>query len=127
MQLPPNSIIASGPVIIENNKVLLNKHGNDEFWKFPGGTVEDFDIPFEETAVRETKEELGIDIEIIKPLNTLMAKKDDKGVVVLVHFLAKRIGEIKPAKDIQEWKWIDINNMPNDLAPNIKPILDSLE
>lgn len=35
-------IIASGPVIIENNKVLLNRHGEDdkakEYWKFVGGT-----------------------------------------------------------------------------------------
>ena len=32
----PKIIIVSGPVIIENNKVLLNKHGEDNFWKFCG-------------------------------------------------------------------------------------------
>jgi len=35
-------IIASGPVIIENGKVLLNKHGDDKFWKFLGGKVENW-------------------------------------------------------------------------------------
>ena len=30
-------IVASGPVIVENNKVLLNQHGDDNFWKFCGG------------------------------------------------------------------------------------------
>jgi len=32
-------IIASGPVIVENNKVLLNQHGDTDFWKFCGGKV----------------------------------------------------------------------------------------
>ena len=58
-------IIASGPVIVENNKVLLNKHGEDNFWKFCGGRVEDFEIDLEETAKREVNEEMGLEIEIL--------------------------------------------------------------
>ena len=30
-------IITSGSVIVENNKVLLNKDKKDNFWKFCGG------------------------------------------------------------------------------------------
>ena len=55
-------IIASGPVIIENKQVLLNKHGDTPFWKFCGGRVEDFDVDLIECAKREVKEEMGIDI-----------------------------------------------------------------
>lgn len=124
----PNIIIASGPVIIENNKVLLNKHGDDNFWKFPGGKVEDFDLSLEEIAKKEVKEEMGIDVEIIKPLRTLLLPKPNEhdSYVVLVHFLAKRIGEIKPGKDIREWKWIEINNLPEDVAPNVKEVINKL-
>jgi ADP-ribose pyrophosphatase YjhB (NUDIX family) len=46
MKLPANSIIASGPVIIENNNVLLNREQKEDGvtpWMFPGGEVEDFD------------------------------------------------------------------------------------
>ena len=32
--------IASGPVIIKDGRVLLDKH-DDPFWKFPGGKVID--------------------------------------------------------------------------------------
>jgi len=39
----PKIIIASGPVIVEDGKVLLNKHGGTTFSKFCGGRVEDFD------------------------------------------------------------------------------------
>ncbi len=76
----PKIIIASGPVIIENNKVLLNKHGDDNFWKFPGGKVENFDFKdwnnsLEEAAKREVKEEMGIGVKIINPLKTMMIPK----------------------------------------------------
>lgn len=37
-------IIASGPVIVEDGKVLLNKHGEDNFWKFCGGQAEEDDL-----------------------------------------------------------------------------------
>jgi len=33
-------IIASGPVIIEEGKLLVNKDGKDDFYKIPGGTIE---------------------------------------------------------------------------------------
>ena len=58
MILPPKTIIASGPVIIEDNKVLLNrenKNGQITEWFFPGGEVEDFDISLEEACKREVK------------------------------------------------------------------------
>ena len=65
MRLPPNSIISSGPVIVENGKVLLNKEKKDRgapLFMFPGGEVENFDMPLEETCRREAKEEMGIDL-----------------------------------------------------------------
>lgn len=122
-----NIIIASGPVIIENGKVLVNKHGDTSFWKFPGGQVEDFsELSLEEHAKREVKEEMGIDIEIIRPLSTLMTTKGED-VVVLVHYLATRVGEVQPGKDIREWKWLPVDALPDDCAPNIKPIVEEVK
>lgn len=120
-------IIASGPVIVENNKVLLNQHGDTDFWKFCGGRVENFETDLAENAKREAKEEMGIDIEILdeNPFITFTRKENEKGKfdVILVHFLAKRIGEISPGEDIREWNWLDIDNLPKNLGPNIIPAL----
>ena len=55
------TIIAAGPVIIENEKVLLNKEQKDygiTRWLFPGGKKENNETP-EETCTREVKEEIG--------------------------------------------------------------------
>jgi 8-oxo-dGTP diphosphatase len=135
MKLPNNSIIASGPVIIEeiDGKLctLLNKHKPTKErlnpqWQFCGGEVEDFDQTLEEAAKREAKEEMGIDIEIEKLLDVSLAKRDDGSLAILVHYLAKRIGEIKPGDEIAEWGWFPLNELPTDCAPNIKPVIKKL-
>jgi 8-oxo-dGTP pyrophosphatase MutT (NUDIX family) len=121
-------IIASGPVIVEGDKVLLNKHGDTAFWKFCGGRVEDFDLDLQEAARREVKEEMGIGIEILdqEPFITFTTKETPEGKidVILVHWLAKRLGEIKSGADIKEWRWLPLNDLTKeDLEPNIIPTL----
>lgn len=125
--LPQDTIVASGPIIIENNKVLLNKEKKGDYitpWLFPGGKMENLDDDLEDICRREAKEEMGIGLEIIRPLSTLILKRPEKeSYAVLVHFLAKRIGEIKPAEDIAKWDWFDIHNLPEDCAPNVKEVI----
>ena len=116
-------IIASGPVIIENEKVLLDKQGNDDFWKFCGGRVHDYSVSLEDRAKERAKEELGIDMEIIRPLKPMVVETPEK-IVILIHYLANRIGDIKPGEGIREWDWFDIHNLPEDTAPNIKPVIE---
>ena len=133
MELPPGTIIAAGPVIIEDGKVLLNRErkvdGEESpYFMFPGGTVEDFSIPLEEVAKREAKEEVGIDIEIIRPLRTLIVSRPGKDTfAILVHYLATRIGEIVPGPETIEWGWYDIDNLPKNCAPNVVEIIEDLK
>jgi len=131
--IKPKIIIVSGPVIIEHNKVLLNQHGNVKHWKFPGGKLEKFDFTdwneaLEETARREVKEEMGIDIKIIRPLKPMVVPHPEHNdeYVVLIHFLAERIGKISPGADIDVWNWFPLDKLPDNLAPNITPILNSI-
>lgn len=129
MNLPAHTILVSGPVIIENKKVLLNrsytKDGTERaVFMFPGGKVENFDAPLEETAKREVMEELGIEIKILRPLKTLIAKRiDSDGYAILVHYLARRIGEVQGGKDTVEWQWFDIWHLPENVTPNVREII----
>lgn len=117
-------VIASGPVIIEYEKVLLDKHGNDKFWKFPGGTINQKE-DLEECAKKRAKDELGIGIEIIRPLKPIIIWKKNKAII-LIHWLAKRKGKIKPSTHVREWAWHDIKKLPKDIAPNIMPVVKSI-
>lgn len=139
MKRAQNIIVASGPVIIENGEVLLNKHGDDDFWKFLGGRVELEDIDgedsLEDACRRETKEENGFDVEIICPLKPMLIPKpgSKNEFVVLIHFLAKRKGKIKLRSDINEFKKFNVQKLvkgayKEKFAPNIIPVLkDYLE
>jgi 8-oxo-dGTP pyrophosphatase MutT (NUDIX family) len=120
-------IIVSGPVIVENNRVLLNKSGVDDFWKFCGGRIESFEEGLVDAARREVKEEMGIEIELLNAAPFIMYVEkntaDGTADVLLAHYLAKRIGEIVASEDIREWQWFDLRNLPDKLAPNILPTL----
>ncbi len=118
---------ASGSVIIENGKVLLDKHGDDEFWKFPGGKQLDTNN-FQENTIKEVKEELGIEVTPKGDPCILIFEREHNKVkeyVILIHYLADRLTEeTTKDKDIREYKWIEVKNLPSDCAPNIKPVLD---
>tara|TARA_Y100000034_G_C6799489_1_gene358602 strand:- start:292 stop:726 length:435 start_codon:yes stop_codon:yes gene_type:complete len=117
--------IASGPVIVEGGKVLLDKHGDDEFWKFPGGThIGGKD--FLDTARFRVKEELGIDVELGGEPCVLAFDRSHKGTkeyVLLIHYKAERKGEIKKGEMVREFDWFDVNSLPEDVALNIEPVL----
>lgn len=125
-------IVASGPVIIENGKLLVNKDDKDDFYKLPGGTVEENDDLIS-ACHRETKEENNAEIEIIKPLNPMIIYKNpqtsQKMTIVLIHYLArlKNKKEIKPMPPIREVKWLDIEEIKQGkfiVAPNIKFLIE---
>ena len=69
---------------------------------------------------------MGIDVELKGKPCVLAFERDHNGVkeyIILLHYLAKRKGEVKKGKDVTEFKWLDANKLPKDVAPNIKPVL----
>ena len=121
-------IIASGPVIVENGKVLLNKHGDDNFWKFCGGKVEDYNTNLADNAKREVKEEMGIDIDVLdkKPYIMHITKETPDGDmdIILVHFLAKGSERSIRARTYANGIGLTSVIFRKTFAPNIKPVLE---
>jgi len=120
------TIIASGPVIIEDGKLLVDKDDKDDFYKLPGGTIKENSETLEEACHRKVKEEINGEIEIIKPLHPKVLWENpqtkEKMTIILVSYQAKLLNknEIKPIAPTQEIKWLDlkeIDKWKNQVSP----------
>lgn len=62
----PNSIVPACTVVTRNaaGSVLLIRRTDNQLWALPGGAME-FGESVSQTAVREVREETGLDVEII--------------------------------------------------------------
>jgi len=127
-------IIASGPVIIENGKLLVTMDKKDDFYKIPGGTLER-EESLEECAIRELKEETSFSCDLIKKLSTMRLKKRPKTNEIinieLHHYNAKLKNRISNYKSFNYKghiiKWLDIEDIKNNkysVAPNIKFLIE---
>ncbi|SFJ26530.1 ADP-ribose pyrophosphatase YjhB, NUDIX family [Halobacillus dabanensis] len=61
----PKHIVSAATIILNENKEILLIKGPKRGWEMPGGQVEEGES-LKEAAVREAKEECGLDIEVSK-------------------------------------------------------------
>ena len=110
-----NPAPASGVILIEDDRLLWVQRRFDpskKLWTLPAGFVE-YDEHVAECAVRETKEETGLDVEIIRLFGAYMAMDDPRTQVVLNLYLARRVGgEIKPGDDAIDARFYPIDEPP---------------
>lgn len=62
---PPKHIVSAATIVFNDQQEILLIKGPRRGWEMPGGQVEEGES-LKEAAVRETKEETGIDIEVTK-------------------------------------------------------------
>ncbi|MCM3444245.1 NUDIX hydrolase [Metabacillus halosaccharovorans] len=87
---PPKHIVSAATIVInKEDKILLIK-GPKRGWEMPGGQVEEGES-LKDAAIRETKEETGIDIEVIKFCGVFQNVKNS---ICNTLFLAKPIGGV---------------------------------
>lgn len=101
-----------------NTEILLIKHINSGHWSFPKGHVEENETETE-TAIREIKEETGIDV-IIDPsfreTVSYFPKKDTQKIVVYFIAKAKNYDYIPQEEEISDIKWVDIGHATTILS-----------
>ncbi|MDP2647787.1 MAG: NUDIX domain-containing protein [Candidatus Yanofskybacteria bacterium] len=123
----------------EEGKILLQRridpkipsaHGK---WEFPGGKVESHESA-EQTAIRESKEEIGCDIKLIRKLPIVVTQswektdgeKLDVEVCCYEAILMSGIGQPLDKK-VSEVVWLHKEEIQNlDTLPAIKDFIDAL-
>ena len=95
-----------------NTEILLIKHVNSGHWSFPKGHVEEGETE-EETALREVKEETGIDILVDTSFRETVQyypRKDTQKIVVYFLGKARNYDFVPQEEEIAAIKWVEIGN-----------------
>jgi ADP-ribose pyrophosphatase YjhB (NUDIX family) len=114
-----NPVPAAGVVVVEEGKVLMVRRKFEPRageWTLPAGFVE-YDEHVEECAVRETREETGLEVEITRLFGAYMAMDDPRVQVVLLLYLVRRVGgSLQPGDDASEAGYFPLDSPPGRIA-----------
>ncbi len=110
-------------IINEQNEVLLllrKKPPEVDCWSIPGGSVKIFET-VEDAIIREVKEELNVDIKIVKLLGvTNHILKQEKTHWVSPVFLVQITGNQTPLNvepdSHHDLRWFPINELPHNIT-----------
>lgn len=121
-------IIMASVAIFDNDKLLVAKRSEHEqflsgYWTGIGGKLEDSDVSIAEAAIREAKEETGLDVEIIRPLLVREFTREDRPGIMTVEitYLVKlKAGtDIASSGEHSELRWVN-----QEEAANLSPLTD---
>jgi 8-oxo-dGTP diphosphatase len=101
--------------------LVIKREKNDEHkpgvWEIAGGRLEPGEDPVEGLK-RETKEETGLEIEVLNPLGIHHFTRDDGQKITMVVFLCKPLTEkVKLSKEHTKDEWLDLDADISKLFP----------
>lgn len=130
--------VGFGVMILKEGKVLLGKRHDDPekassmmhgegTWTMPGGKM-DFGETFLEACYREAFEETGLKIK--KDTLKLISLTDN--IIPDVHFVTAGFlcedftgkPKVMEPDEITEWKWYDLNDLPANVFPPSREVLE---
>jgi 8-oxo-dGTP diphosphatase len=129
---PDRPFLAVSVAIWRGGEALLVRRARPpmaSIWSFPGGLVETGER-LEDAAVREVREETGLDVEIVAPIDRAeVIRRDATGKVerhyVIMVFAGRYIsGEARAGDDADAVAWVDLSQLDGyELTPDTARIL----
>jgi 8-oxo-dGTP pyrophosphatase MutT (NUDIX family) len=115
------NILKAGGIIINPNGELLLYKNADRGYSFPKGHVDPGE-QVEETAIREIREETGLEVKIIRPLPDMSYLNPhlNKNVLIKMFLMEPISGELTPEEDGDELVWTTYVDALSYLDPNKK-------
>jgi len=117
-------------IILKDKKLLQLWPPEGPLWLYPGGRLENGDEDYEKALRREIKEELGVEIEIIKPAEIVIWSINGEHHRYGVFFLCELLDEeskIKLSHEHEKYEWVSYEELmehyskhPERAKPGIK-------
>ncbi len=100
-------------VINDTNEILLSKRGDFGVWALPGGRVDSGEL-LHESAIREVREETGLEVEIVRPIGLYFQEGRSRMNVL---YQAKPIGGelFKRSDETLDNRFFARDELPEDL------------
>jgi len=121
--------IVTAAAMMKNGKVLIAQRqagSHMEYrWEFPGGKLEPDETP-EECIVREIKEELDMEIEVIDIYKVVKFKYEEKDILLLCYLCKVMKGEGETL-ECNDFRWVGKDELAGfDFVPADLPIVEKL-
>jgi ADP-ribose pyrophosphatase YjhB (NUDIX family) len=121
-------------VLDECNRLLLMKRSDSGCWGLPGGATEPGEV-VEYAAKRETFEEVQLEVGEMSLFGVFSGPElyykypngDEVYNVTVVYRSHDWRGEIKLNAEHTEWKWFAATEIPDDISPPIKPVIEQFK
>ena len=124
-----NLLVSTIALIDDENKILIGKRplgkAFEKLWEFPGGKVEKNET-VEQAIIRETKEEINIDLSMncIAPLAFSTYRNENVNIVILL-FISRKWHLEPICKFHTELKWVKANSLNQYKMPSANTYLIS--
>lgn len=114
-----NPIPGAGVIVYDSRGALLVRRAHPPrigSWCLPAGYMEWHESP-EQTAVRETREETGLEVEIVGLFNVYSGDDDPRANAILTLYSARIVGgDLVAGDDASEVDFFKLDNLPKDIA-----------
>lgn len=130
-------ILTVGAVILvldEGNRLLMVKRSDSGHWGVPGGATEPGEV-VEAAAKRETFEETNLEIGEMYLFGVFSGPElyykypngDEVYNISIVYLSDDWRGVVRLNDEHTEWKWFKACDIPEDLSPPIKPVIEQFK
>ena len=98
-------------LVVDGDRVLLGKRGGSPgkgTWSLPSGYI-DYEEDFLTTAIRETKEETGLDVEVCSIINVISSFVSPRFHFLGIYVVARVMGgELVTGDDLEDVEWFPV-------------------
>ena len=121
-------------IVDDQGRLLLQRRTDGDWWCMPGGRLEPGET-FTSAAIREAKEETGLDIEITgflgaftDPTICVIYPDGSRTQIAALSFIARPIGGalITANEETAELRWFAPDDLPSNLIPTHRKRIDHL-
>ena len=121
------TVTLSGCAILKQEKILLIRKKDRDFWELPGGTANPQDL--EQAAADKTREQIGVEPTIIQQFTVLEYQKDDRNVEATIFECdIDHDTDLAAGDNIDEVKWFSTSELKNEkIGADVEQVLEEIQ